>query len=228
MKTMTMSLIALVLLTSAILAQRPPEIKSAGMDLLGALSGDTQRFERGMKTLEEALAKNPKDPEVKVLWGNGILARAGLAFSKGDIANGLKLWQSGLDEMAQAVELAPENIYVRARRGVVMIAASRSTPPEMAKPILELAVSDFEKVLQIREKENTFSQNSTHKRGELLTSLADGWNRLGNLDKARPYFERITKELKGTVYEQRANAWLEGKPEAKGAAFFACSGCHVE
>ena len=98
----------------------------------------------------------------------------------------------------------------------------------MAKPLLALAVGDFEKVLQIREKENTFSQNSLHKRGELLTSLADGWNRMGNPDKARGYFERITKELKGTVYDERAKAWLEDKPEAKSAGFFACSGCHVE
>jgi hypothetical protein len=59
-------------------------------------------------------------------------------------------------------------------------------------------------------------------------SLGDGWNRMGNPAKARGYFERIAKELKGTVYEERANAWLEGNPEAKAAAFFACSGCHVE
>jgi tetratricopeptide (TPR) repeat protein len=228
MKTMVISLVAMLLLTSGLLAQLPPELQTVRMDMLAALTGDTQRFERGMKTLEEVLSKNPKDPVVKVLWGTGVLARAGEALSKGDMGNALKLWQSGLDEMAQAVELAPENIFVRARRGVILISASRQTPPEMAKPLLELAVGDFEKVLQIREKENTFSHNSVHKRGELLTSLADGWNRMGNPDKARGYFERITKELKGTVYEEKAKAWLESKPEAKAVEFFACSGCHVE
>jgi hypothetical protein len=196
--------------------------------MLAALTGDIERFERGMKTLEGALAKNPMDPVLKVLWGTGLFVRSGESFKKGDMGNAMKLWQSGLDEAAQAVELAPENILVRARRGVVLISASRQTPPEMAKPLLELAVSDFEKVLQIREKEKTFAQNSIHKRGELLTSLADGWNRMGNPDKATGYFERITKELKGTVYEEKAKAWLEGKPEAKAATFFACSGCHVE
>jgi tetratricopeptide (TPR) repeat protein len=228
MKTMMISTVALLLLTSAILGQRPPELQTAGRDLLGVLTGDVQRFERGMKTLEEALARNPKDPVVKVLWGTGVFARSGEAFSKGDMGNALKLWKSGLDEMAQAVELAPENIFVRARRGVVLIAASRATPPEMAKPLVELAVSDFEKVLHIRDKENTFSQNSAHKRGELLISLADGWNRMGNTDKARGYFERITQQLKGTVYEEKATAWLGGKPEAKDAGYFACTGCHVE
>lgn len=64
--------------------------------------------------------------------------------------------------------------------------------------------------------------------GELLTGLADGWNRMGNPDKARTYFDRIVTELSGTVYEQRAKAWLENKPEAKSPQFFACTGCHVD
>jgi len=101
-------------------------------------------------------------------------------------------------------------------------------PPAMAKPLTQLAVEDFEKVLEVREKEQTLSQRSTHQRGELLTGLADGWNRLSNADKARGYFERITRDLKGTIYEQRAKAWLEDKPETKAPDYFACSGCHVE
>ena len=101
-------------------------------------------------------------------------------------------------------------------------------PPEMAKPLTQLAVEDFEKVLEIREKEQTLAQRSTHQRGELLTGLADGWSRLGNTDKARGYFERITRDMKGTIYEQKAKAWLENMPEAKAVEYFACSGCHVE
>lgn len=228
MKTTTISLIVMVFLAGGVLAQeRPTEIQQAGMDLLGALTGDLERFERGMQTLESLLAKSPQDPVLKVLHGTGVFARAGGAFEKGDMANAMKFFQSGLEEMAQAVEIAPENILVRARRGVVLISSSREMPPEMAKSLTELAVGDFEKVLQVRETEKTFSQGSAHKRGELLTGLADGWNRLGNSEKARGYFERITRDLKGTVYEEKAKAWLEGKPETKAAAFFACSGCHT-
>jgi tetratricopeptide (TPR) repeat protein len=230
MKTMTISLIVVLLLAGGLLAQRAPELRTAGMDLLGAMSGDMERFERGMRTLESLLAKNPQDPEVKILYGNGAFARSGVAFQKGDIQNAMKLWQTGLEEMAQAVELAPNNIFVRARRGVVLISASRSSsiPAPMAKPLIQSAVEDFEKVLEIREKEQTLSQRSTHQRGELLTGLGDGWNRLGNADKARSYFERVTRDLKGTIYEQRAKAWLDDKAETKAPEYFACSGCHVE
>ena len=230
MKTTIVGLVITFLLTGAILAQQPPDIRTAGMDLLGALNGDMERFERGMQALEALLAKNPNDPNVKVLHGNGIFARSGFAAQKGDMQNAMKLWQSSMDEMAQAVEMAPDNIFVRARRGVVLISASRSSsmPPAMAKPLVQLAVEDFQRVLDVREKEQTLAQRSTHQRGELLTGIADGWSRLGNPDKARTYFERITRDLKGTVYERKAKAWLEDKPEAKAIDYFACSGCHVE
>jgi tetratricopeptide (TPR) repeat protein len=230
MKTTIASLVITFLLTGAILAQQPPDIRTAGMDLLGALNGDMEKFERGMRALEALLAKNPNDPNVRVLHGNGIFARSGVAAQKGDMENAMKLWQSGMDEMTQAVEMAPDNIFVRARRGVVLISASRSSSmlPAMAKPLVQLAVEDFQRVLDVREKEQTLAQRSTHQRGELLTGIADGWSRLGNPDKARTYFERITRDLKGTVYERKAKAWLEDKPEARAVDYFACSGCHVE
>jgi tetratricopeptide (TPR) repeat protein len=230
MKTITIGLVITLLLTGALLAQAPQDIRSAGMDLLGALSGDTEKFERGMRTLDALLAQNPNDPSVKVLHGNGVFARSGFSFQKGDVQAAMKLWQASMEEMSQAVQSAPDNIFVRARRGVVLISASRSSgiPEPMAKPLIQSAVEDFEKVLEIREKEQTLAERSTHQRGELLTGIADGWNRLGNPDKARSYFERITRDLKGTVYERKAAAWLEGKSEAKAPDYFACSGCHVE
>jgi len=228
MKTITISIVAILAGVTVSLAQRPDILRSAGQDLLAALNGDTVRFERGMKKLEEYLASNPNDPEAKVLHGNGVMARSGEAFKTGDMANAAKLYQAGMDEMAQAVASAPDNVFVRARRGVFMITASRSTPPEIAKTMLQTTVEDFGRVLQIREQDHTLADQSVHKRGELLTGLADAWDRLGDKEKARGYFERITNDLKGTVYEQRANAWLQSKPEARAPEFFACTGCHIE
>jgi tetratricopeptide (TPR) repeat protein len=230
MKTLTMSLIITLLLAGGLSAQQTSDLRTAGMDLLAAMKGDTERFERGMQTLDAALAKNPDDPNVKVLHGNGVFARSGLAAQKGDMQGAMKYWQLSMEEMAQAVAMAPDNIFVRARRGVVLISAARSTdiPRQMAAPLLQTAVQDFEKVLEVREKNRTLAQQSNHKRGELLTAIADGWNQLGQPEKARTYFERITNDMKGTVYEQKAEAWLENKPEAKAVDYFACTGCHVE
>ena len=127
--------------------------------------------------------------------------------------------------MEQAVRLAPSNVAVLIPRGATLITATRFLPSELGKAPLQTGVSDFEQVLRLQEPR--FSQLGVHPRGELLTGLADGWSRLGNDAKAREYFERIATELKGSVYEQKAKAWLENKPEVNSPGFFNCSGCHV-
>lgn len=209
-------------------AQVRPEVRSAGTDLLGALDGDVETFERGMSKLDKLIADAPDDPQVMVLYGNGLSARSGFAMQKGDMQNGARLWQSSLQIMAKAVEQAPDDAFVRARRAVILVSAVRSgnLPPPMVKPLMESALADFERVLQVREAGQTLAARTTHERGEVLSGIAEGFSRLGQDDKARPYFERITRDLKGTVYEQRARAWLDGKPETKAADYFACSGCH--
>ena len=228
MKTLTLSVVAVLALTGGLLAQIPEDIRSVSADMFGALTGDMGRFERGMRTLESLVVKHPDDARLKVLYGTGVFARSGAAFQKGDMAGAMKLWQSSLDTMARAVEMAPSDVFVRGRRGVVLISASRAMPAPMADPLTRLAVEDFGKILEIREQDNTVAQRSLHQRGELLTGLADGWSRLGDRDKARGYFNRITHELKGTIYQQKAQAWLDDKPDAKAADYFACSNCHVE
>ena len=100
--------IATLLLAAAMLSQSADDLRGVRSDMMGALTGDIERFERGMRTVEALLEKNPKDPAILVLHGNGMMFRAGEGFRKGDMANAAKAWQSGLDEMAQAVELAPE------------------------------------------------------------------------------------------------------------------------
>ena len=228
MKTLTMNVMFVLLLAGGLLAQEPEDVRRISADMFGALTGDTERFERGMRALESLLARNPGDPRLKVLYGTGVFARSGTAFQKGDAAAAMKLWQSSLETMAQAVEMAPDDVFVRGRRGVILISASRAMPAAMAGPLTRLAVEDFGKVLEIREKGNTLAGRSLHQRGELLTGLADGWSRLGDRDKARGYFERITRDLKGTSYEQKAQAWLDDRPETKAPEYFACSGCHVD
>lgn len=195
-------------------------------DFFAGIAGNMERLERAMKVTEETLLKNPKHAEAKVWHGSGVFFRSSQAFQAGDMQRGMTLWQQGLDEMEEAVKLAPENVGVLIPRGASLIASSRYTPPQFGRPILETGVNDWEKVLKLQEP--SFGQMPVHSRGELLMGLADGWNRLGNKDKAKQYFERMTTELRGSAYEQKAKAWLENKPESKSPEFFNCAGCHVK
>jgi hypothetical protein len=221
-----LSVIAVLTLMCGILAAQQRFDMLVREDFFAGFAGNADRLAKGMKAAEDALEKNARHAEAKVWHGGGALFKSGQAFQAGDVKNGMRLWQEGLAEMAEAVQLEPDNLGVLIPRGAILITASRQTPPDMGRPILETGVADFEKVLEIQAP--TLAGRSVHARGELLTGLADGWDRLGDSARARRYFERIASELKGTNYAQRAAAWIEGRPEVKSPRYFDCVGCHVE
>jgi len=74
-----------------------------------------------MKLTEDTLAKDPNHAGARVWHGSGVLYLSGQAFQKGDQQNGMKLWRQGLDEMEQAVRLAPNNVAVLIPRGATLI-----------------------------------------------------------------------------------------------------------
>jgi hypothetical protein len=84
-------------------------------------------------------------------------------------------------------------------------------------------VRDFERAYAIQGPD--LSALGTHPRGELMIGLADGYSRLGDVEMAQRWFERIQKEMKGTTYEKSATAWLETKSLAP--AQTGCLGCHT-
>jgi tetratricopeptide (TPR) repeat protein len=192
------------------------------------LGGSAEDVDRLAKIVDEAVAANPKSAFPKYMHGVVAFSRSGFAAKQGDLAAAGKLYQDAIAEMDEAVRWEPDNIGIRAPRGATLITASRTMPAPMAKPLLESGLSDFEHVLKLQTNDDSFKTLSTHQRGELLSGLADGWARSGQEDKARGYFERIVKDLPGTVYQTRARAWLDGKPESRKPEFFTCVGCHMK
>lgn len=193
-------------------------------DFFAGLTGDTERFARGMKICEEVLAANPRDADALVWHGVGIFSQAGQAFQSGDRAKGMELWMHGLKEMQTAVELAPDDPGTRIPRGAAMLAAARFLPsPEMAQPLLKDALGDYEHVYEMQQP--YFATIGTHPRGELLFGLAEGYSRFGNTEKAQLYFEQIKKDLPNTAYAKRADLWLSTKTLPANQT--GCVGCHV-
>jgi tetratricopeptide (TPR) repeat protein len=193
-------------------------------DFFAGFTGDKESLDRAMKVCEQMLAKNPKHAEALVWHGSGLLFISGQHFQKGDSQKGIELWTRGLKEMDEAVALAPENVGVLIPRGAVLLSASAQAPPEFGKPLLEKALGDYEKVLKIQQA--YFDKLSSHARGELLFGLAEGWNRRGDAEKARSYFERLVKEAKGTGRDKQAAMFLEKGSLPPNAQM--CTGCHTK
>jgi tetratricopeptide (TPR) repeat protein len=224
MKMQKTTIAAVMILTAgALLSQDRFDLKVRNYFFAG-LAGDAASLQKGMKICEDILANDPKQPEALVWHGMGLVSESRAAFQKGDQQNGAILWQRGLEEMDQAEALAPNDLGVRIVRGAVLLVASQYLPdPEASHPLIEKGLSDYEKAYSIQGPD--LSHLGTHPRGELMIGIADAYARLGQVDKAQEWFQRIQKDLPGTPYANSAAIWLETKtltPKQAG-----CLGCHA-
>jgi len=210
------------IVVTSVYAQERYDYKVRNLFFAG-FRGDTASLEKAMKITEDTLAAEPNHAEAKVWHGAGVFFRASVAFRKGDLQNGAVLWQQGLDEMREAVGWEPDNLGVRIPRGAVLLTASQSVPPQMAKPLIETGIVDFEHAYELQKP--IFSTLGTHPRGELMIGLASAYDRSGQKEKAGEWFERIALQLPGTPYEKSAKLWLETKSLPANQS--GCLGCHV-
>ena len=192
-------------------------------DFFAGFSGDNAALDRGMKACEDALKEDAGNAQALVWHGAGMFFQSGQAFQAGDSQKGMDLYQRGLKEMDSAATLAPDDVGVRIPRGATLLTGSRGMPPEMARPLIEKGLGDFEHTLDLQG--DYWSTLGSHPRGELLFGLAEGYSRVGNQAKAQSYFERIQKELPDTPYAKRAAIWLETKSLPRSQT--GCIGCHT-
>jgi tetratricopeptide (TPR) repeat protein len=192
-------------------------------DFFAGVAGDVARLNKAIERTERALEINPKHPEALVWHGAALVVRAGQAFQKGDMSVGGPLFGRGLQEMAEAVTLAPDSPGVLIPRGAVLLEATRQMSPETARPLLQSAVQNYERVLEIQAP--IFATLGDHPQGELLFGLAEGWNRLGDKERARRYFDRLLADAPTSGQAPKAREWMATGtvPKSNGAS---CVGCH--
>jgi tetratricopeptide (TPR) repeat protein len=224
-----MTMITVSLALAALLVQSTPATAPQRFDYLvradffAGVAGDDARLAKAIELCERTLADNPNHAEAMVWHGASLLVRSGQAFQKGDMTTGGPLFDRGIKEMNEAVALTPDNPGVLIPRAAVLFEATRAMPPDMARPLLQSAVANYERVLQLQQA--TWSKMGDHPRGELLFGLAEGSARLGDQQKARTYFERLIADAPTSGQAPRAKAWIDTGtvPKANGLG---CVGCH--
>ena len=190
-------------------------------DFFDGLRGDTAAMDRAMKACDEALAKNPKDPEAMVWHGAGVVGRASLAFRTGDREKGIELYTQGLAEMDAAVVLAPNHIGVRIPRGAVVLAMAPFVPEPERTKLLERGIADYETTYAVQK--NEFAKLTLHSREQLLYGLVDGYANLGKADKATEMFALMKRQAAGSELLPRAEKRARGEAVDGPAP---CEQCH--
>ena len=193
-------------------------------DFYTGFAGNKDALARGMKACEEALAADPKNAEAMVWHGAGTYFQAGMAFRGGDTETGMDLYRKGLDEMADAIQLDPDDIAVRSARGGIVIQSTlfMEGNPEREQ-LIQTAMDDYRRIYDVQKEQ--IDKLSAHSRGELLSGIASGYRQLGQEAKAREWYQRVADEMKGTPYGARAQKYLD-----KGTLTpmeSVCLGCHT-
>jgi tetratricopeptide (TPR) repeat protein len=207
---------------AALLAQDRFDMKVREDFFLG-FAGNKEALARGMKACEAALAANPKDAEAMVWHGAGIFFESGTAARAKDFVKAGELYKRGVDEMAAAVALAPNDIAVLIPRGATLLAASHNIPGDMGKELIKTGLADYEKVYQIQAA--IFDTLGGHPQSELLFGLAEGYQRLGDEARAREWFARLAKVGAGNGHRKQAEEYLAS---GKLSGPTGCVGCHVK
>ena len=222
-----MRLIAFLLLALvvgfAVLAQQRFDFK-VREDMFAGMDGDKAAFDRAMKLIDDTLMADPNHAEALVWRGDGRLFLAGQAFQRGAFTDGQALTAQGIADMDRAVALAPDSLAVRVPRAAGLLPFARGLRPHNrpeADRMTRTAIDDFEFV--VTTSTPGWSKLSEHGRGEVLGALADGWLQLGDIDKARPYLDRMTAELPDTPYARNATL-RRAEPAAR--VPLTCLGCH--
>ena len=177
-------------------------------DFFAGLSGDKSALERALKTCEGILAKEPNNAAAIAWQGGGWVCLSGFSFSAGDNRTGVDLWRRGFARLDQAAALAPTDIEVLITRGMAYAQCGLHSPHSTsANNYIEKGVKDLSSALDKIGRE--FATWPTDSRGQMLTTLADGLQRLGRTDEACIYYKRIATELPGTSYAEAANKQLQ-------------------
>ena len=193
-------------------------------DFFAGFAGDRPALERAMAAAEEAIQGDPHSAaEAKAWHGSGLLFYSGQKFQLGDVATGSQLWSQAIAEMDEAGKMEPDNPAVLIPRAAAWFVASRNSPEDMGKPVLEKALADYEHVYDLQK--GFFDRLDIHMRSELLFGLADGYARDDQPEKARAWFEKIAAlGPQGGHYEQ-ARQYLNG--EKYSVTGIGCVGCHT-
>ncbi len=211
------------------LAALVPAALAAGFDdavraqFFSGFFGDGAALEKAMTSAEAVIAANSADTPEALAWhGGGLMVQSGARFRAGDAAGAGELWARGLGEMEKAGELAPKNPAVLIPRAAIWFGVSRQAPPDRARPLLEKAIADYELVYHIQE--SYFDTLNNHMKSQLLFGLADGYNRAGNAQKAKFYFEKLAALGSGVDHADQARKYLAGETYTVSGP--GCGGCH--
>lgn len=189
----------------------------------GYITGDMERFEVGVKKLDQLLQENPDNLPALGWRASTELFRAVRAHEAGKTAEFRKMYDQSIATMDRALSSTPKDPGVIATTGATLILFGDRLPAEKQAESYKKGRALFKELASLQKP--VLDRLPLHMRGELLAGLAQSAERLGDWEDAQLYLNQIVKDLPDTPYERKARKWLDQPAAAKGSAMV-CQTCH--
>ncbi len=189
----------------------------------GYLFNDMERFESGVKKLEQMLRENPENASALGWRASSELFRAVKAREEGKEPEFRNSYLKSLETLEKALKVAPKYQGVLATMGASLIFFADRLPEEQRIEAYKKGRSLFKEL--VTEQKPFLDQLPLHMRGELLAGLAQAAARLGDSEEAQVYLKQIVSSLPDTPYERKAKKWLD-QPESAKDSSLVCQTCH--
>lgn len=189
----------------------------------GYLVNDMERLARGEAKAADVLAANPNDVSA-ASWGlSAAFYRAILAYEAGGRAEFDGKYRKVIADFEKLHGDHPESVAVLAIYGGMISTLGHRLPTDLQPEANRRAAELFLKLEQVQKA--FFDKMPVHHRGEVLSGVAQGAARSGQMELARKYLTRIVETLPGTPYAPLARRMLDD-PALTRTMKVACNTCH--
>lgn len=189
----------------------------------GFLANDMERFEQGMRKVQEILDRNANDSDALGWRGGGRLYLAVTSLERGETARFQELYDSAMDDLDRSLAARkPDQSAIYAIEGGTLVLFADRLPLAQRQRAYQRGFDAYEKLRAIQK--DFFNQLPLHMRGEVISGLAQFAQRLGRED-AKARLEETMTALPGTAYAKRAELWRD-KPEVAAKSALVCQSCH--
>lgn len=170
-------------------------------DLQAGIASDPAALQRAIASLRELLAQQPRNARALAWSGIASATEASRRLETGKDWNAIADWERGVDQLHQAVALAPDDVVARLGRGKLLSETAVHDPdPTRSADAARLAAEDLEAALT-KSKEDEPLAVMAWDRARVHAWLASSYKKL-----AKPELEKLHREKASS---------LEGKKEPR-------------
>jgi len=177
-------------------------------DFVEAAQGNAAARQRLLDKCETVIEGDAQHAEA-IAWRGAVrMFQAGTASAAGDFRAAMQHTNDSLADLDRARTLEPENPGVRMVAAQMLLSLAKNHPiANMAKGYAKQGIEDAKVALSMLY--DNWNKQPTDVKGQLLLSVAEGYDKLGKATEARDWFNRVIGAAPGTAWAEQAQAWID-------------------